>query len=130
LRACSLLTKGLVTQFSPYDKKMLDVLMRIPPSDDSVGRAGSECSYGGITMNVDAFTPAGIEKQLDKTWVSVPNVGDAAKFRDNGGRWAELYVRVGSHAVTIQMDIPTGRTAAAIQPNVIGLAKAVAPKLK
>ena len=32
--------------------------------------------------------------------------------------------------LTIQMDVPNGRTAASIQPNVIALAKAVLPQLK
>jgi hypothetical protein len=32
--------------------------------------------------------------------------------------------------LTIQMDVPTGRTAASIKPNVIALAKAILPRLK
>ena len=43
---------------------------------------------------------------------------------------AELYVRVGTHAVTIQMDTPPGRTPASIQSNVIALAKLIVPKLR
>jgi hypothetical protein len=60
----------------------------------------------------------------------LPNLGDRAHFRDNKGRWAELYMLAGSHVLTIQMDVPNGRTAASIQPNVIALAKAVLPQLK
>ena len=60
----------------------------------------------------------------------MPGVGDEAYFRDNRGEWGELYVRAGARVLTIQMDVPTGRTAAAIQPNTIALAKALLPKLK
>jgi len=130
LSACSILTKELVTQVTPYDKKALDLALRVPAREDAVGQGGSECSYGGITMNVDAFAPAAFERLRDQTWVPLPNLGDRAHFRDNKGRWAELYVLAGSHVLTIQMDVPNGRTAASIQPNVIALAKAVLPQLK
>ena len=130
ISACSLLTKELVTQVTPYDKKALDLALRVPAREDAVGQGGSECSYGGITMNVDAFAPAAFERLRDQTWVPLPNLGDRAYFRDNKGRWAEVYVLAGSHVLTIQMDVPSGRTAASIQPNVIALAKAVLPQLK
>jgi len=127
--ACALLSKALVTQFTPYDKKTLDVVLRAPPQEDAVGQGGSECSYGGVTMNVDAFTPAAFERLRDATWTPVSNVGDRAYFRDNKGRWAEVYVVVGTHVVTVQMDIPAGRTAQSVQPNAIALAKALLPRL-
>jgi hypothetical protein len=128
--ACSLLTKELVTQVTPYDKQAFAAVMLVPPMEDSVGPSGSACSYGGITMQIDPFAPAVFEKQRDKTWALVPNVGDGAYFRDNKGRWAELYARTGARVLTIQMDVPTGRTAASIQPNTIALANALLPKLK
>jgi hypothetical protein len=128
--ACALLTKELVVQFTPYEKKALDLVMLVPPSGDPVGRSGSECTYGGITLQVDPFPPATLEKQRDPRWQAVKDVAEVAYFRDNGGRWGELYVKVGSRVVTIQMDVPTGRTAMSIQPNLIGLAKALLSKLK
>jgi hypothetical protein len=100
-RACSLLTREVVTKVTPYEKQALDLVMRVPPNSDALGARGSECTYGG-----------------------------AAYFRDNGGRWAELYVRTGAHVITIQMSVPTGRTAASIQPNVVALAKVLLPQLK
>jgi hypothetical protein len=57
-------------------------------------------------------------------------LGDKAYFRDNKGRFAELFVQSGNHVMTIQMDVPDGKTSAAIQPNTIALAKALLPKLK
>ncbi len=130
IRACSLLTGDVVTQVTPYDKAAFDLVMRIPPQEDSVSSSGSACTYGGITMQVDPFAPAVFEKQRGKDWVPIAGVGDTAYFFDRRGRWAELYVRVGEHVLTIQMDIPMGRTAATVQPNVVALARAILPKLR
>jgi len=111
-----------------YERQALDLAMQVPPNGDALGAAGSECTY--VTLQVDPFAPGVIEKQVKKDWVPMSGVGDAAYFRDNGGRWAELYVRTGAHVMTIQMSVPTGRTAASIQPNVVALAKVLLPQLK
>jgi len=128
--ACSLLTRELVTQWTPYEKQSLDLVIQIPPEEDAVGPSGSACTYGGITMQIDPFAPAVFERQRQRDWVPVSGVGDTAYFFDRRGEWAELYVALGTRVLTIQMDVPDGRTAATIQPNVIGLAKAILPKLK
>jgi hypothetical protein len=131
-RACALLTRELVMQVTPYEKQSLDLVMRIPPDENSVGASGSACTYGGITMQIDPFPPAAFEKQKqrDKAWVPVSGVGDTAFFFDRRGEWAELFVTFGTRVLTIQMDIPTGQTATSIQPNVIALAKALLAKMK
>jgi hypothetical protein len=129
VRACSLLTKELIAQVTPYERQQLAPVTQIPPMEDALPR-GSACSYGGITLQIDPFPPATLEKQRTPAWSAVPGVGDEAYFRDNRGEWGELYVRAGARVLTIQMDVPTGRTAAAIQPNTIALAKALLPKLK
>jgi hypothetical protein len=128
--ACALLTKELVTQITPYDKQTLAGVLGVRPTEDPIGQSGSACSYGGITMQIDPFPFATIEKMRTPAWAAVPGVGDAAYFRDNRGEWGELYVRSDTHVLTIQMDVPTGKTAASIQSNTIALAKAILPKLK
>jgi len=128
-RACPLLTREVVTQVTPYDKAAFDLVMQVPPQEDSVG-SGSACTYGGITMQVDPFAPAVFEKQRTKEWVPIADVGDTAYFFDRRGQWAELYVRAGERVLTIQMAVPTGRTAASVQPNVVALARAILAKLK
>ena len=128
--ACALLTKELVTQITPYDKQTLAGVLGVRPIEDPIGQSGSACSYGGITMQIDPFPFATIEKMRTPAWAAVPGVGDAAYFRDNRGEWGELYVRSGTHVLTIQMDVPTGKTAASIQSNAVALAKAILPKLK
>jgi len=128
--ACSLLTKELVTQVSPYEKQALAAVMLVAPIEDALGATGSACSYGGITLQIDPFPAATLDKHRTNAWVAVQSVGDAAYFHDNRGNYAELYVRTGARVLTIQMDVPMGRTAASIQPNTIALANALLPKLK
>jgi hypothetical protein len=128
--ACSLLTSELVKQFTPYEKKALDLVMLVPPSGSPVGRSGSECTYGGITLQLDPFPPGTLENQRNQEWQPVKDVGTAAFFRDNRGRWGELYARHGGRVLTIQMSVPDGRTATSIQPNLSGLAKALLSELK
>jgi hypothetical protein len=132
IRACSLLDKELVEQVSPYDKQALDLVLKVPPNEDAAGQAGSQCDYGGITLAVDAFSPGAFDqmRERDRTWMPVGGLGDRAYFRDNKARWGELYVVVGSRVLSIQMAVPTGRTAASIQPNAVALAKAVLPRLR
>jgi hypothetical protein len=103
----------------------------IPAAEEPVGVSGSTCEYGGVLLQVDPFTsPARIEETLAAKWTRVPGLGDIAYFHDNIGEWAELYVRAGERVITIQMDVPTGRKAESIKPNVIALAEAILPKLK
>ena len=128
--ACPLLTKELITQVSPYDKQVLDLVLKVPPTEDELGASGSACSYGGVTLQVDPFTAQALDQQRTSSWVAVPDVGDAAFFVGNRGKYAELYTRAGARVLTVQMDVPTGRTTESVKPNVIALAKEVLPKLK
>jgi hypothetical protein len=130
VHACSFLTKELVAEYTPLSKQAFALVSGLAPSEDAIGQSGSECTYGGVTFNIDAINPEYFEKTRKAEWKAITGVGDTAYFRDNAGRFAELYVRTGSHSFTIQMDVPTGRTSVAIQPNVIALAKAILPKVK
>jgi hypothetical protein len=130
VHACSLLTKELVTQIAPHEKPALNLMLMVPPMEDAVGPSGSACSYGGITLQVDPFPVATLERTVQKDWTPVPNVADAAFFHDNRGRYAELMLRSGPRVLTIQMDVPQGKTAVSIQSNTVALAKALLPKLK
>lgn len=129
--ACSLLTKEVLLPVIPYEKQARDLVFQIPPEEEAFGKSGSICSYGGVTLQVDPFAnPQAVEATLAKEWGAVQGLGGVAYFRDNRGRWAELYVRAGRRVITIQMDVPTGRTAESIKSNTIALAKALLPKLK
>jgi len=126
--ACSVLTKELITAHSPASKETLNVIMKIPQQEEKAG-AGSSCQHGDVMLQIDPFPVASFERLFGK-WMPVPGVGDKAYFRDNQGGWAELGVVAGARMITIQMDVPKGKTAAGIQPNTVSLAKAVLAKLK
>ncbi len=134
--ACSLLTKEVVAANTPYDKKAFGRVSIIPPNEDAVGKAGSSCSYGGVHMQIDPFSLSVIENQRQadakrgQPWAVVTGVGEIAYFRDNRGRYGELFTRVGTRIVTIQMSVPDGRTTESIKPNAVALAQAIAAKLR
>jgi len=128
--ACSILTKELLTQHTPLSKRAFDLSFNPSAHEDAVGKSGSECTNGGVTLTIDGFTAEYFEKTRTKEWKAVSGIGDTAYFRDNGGRFAELYIRTGSHVFTIQMDVPMDRTSESIQPNAIAMAKEILPKLK
>jgi hypothetical protein len=138
IAACSLLTKELVLQVSPYEQQPpaerdmhRQLLTHLPPREEPAGASGSACNYGGIHMQIDPFaSPARVEKDLAKLAVPLSGLGDVAYFRDKHGRFAELYVRAGARVLTIQMDTPNDRTPESIKPNVIALAEALLPKLR
>ena len=128
--ACALLTTEVVSQTSPYSSQQLKLVLMVPPSEDPVGRSGSSCSYGGVTLQVDPFAWTTMEKTSEKGWTPLTGIGDAALFRDNQGEWAELAVRAGQRVLTIQMDVPDGQTAVQVRSNAIALAKALLPRLQ
>jgi hypothetical protein len=130
VRACSLLPKDLVIKVTTVNRQILDVMK---PNEEPLGASGSSCTYAGITVQVDPFPPARLEelhKQTGKDWVATPGVGAEAYFRDNGGRYAELYARTGAHVFTIQMSVPEGSTTAKVKPNLMTLANEIASKLR
>ena len=131
IRACTLLTKELITKVTP--NKNTKLMFLIPPSEDDLGTTGSACEYGGVHLQIDPFTPARLDalyKEHVKEWTLIPGVGDAAYFRDNRGLYAELYSRAGPRVFTIQMSVPDGQTAESIKPNVVALAREIIPKLQ
>lgn len=129
-RACELLTRELVTKTSPYEKRALDMALRMPPEEDALAAGGSACTSGGITLQIDPMRADRLAAIVKPDWQKVSGVGDLAYFRDNGGEYAELYVRAGAHIVTVQMDVPAGKGAAALQSNVVAVARDVLSRLK
>jgi hypothetical protein len=126
--ACSVLTRDLLIAHSPASKESLNITLKVPPQEEKAG-SGSGCQYGDVMLQIDAFAADTFDRTFGK-WTPVAGVGQKAYFRDNGGRWAELAAVAGGRVITIQMDVPTGRTAASIQPNTVSLAKAILAKLK
>jgi len=121
----------LIRKVTPYEGKALDVMLTGDPEADSLGAGGSDCSDGGISIQIDPRFTFDMFKQ-QKGWENAEHlpVGDEALFHDNIGEWAELVTRSGSHLLTIRMSIPRGKTAGSIKSNVIALANAILPALK
>jgi len=65
--------------------------------------------------------PGGVE--------TVSGIGDEAYFRNNPQGYAELYVKIGKHIVTLQANVPPDGSIASVKPGVISLAKALVAKL-
>jgi hypothetical protein len=59
---------------------------------------------------------------------TVGGVGDEAYFYNNGDQYAELYVRVGEHLLTVQANV--NDTVDGVKPGTLNLAKALVVKLR
>lgn len=135
IHACSLLPKAEVKKIAATNDQFFDM---IPPKEELLSGVGSACSYSGIHIQVDPFTPSRLEelrKEKGNLWTAVPDVGDAAYFYDNNKaktvRFAELYARVGEHVLTIQMSVrPPTASAETVRPAAVSLAKALLAKLR
>lgn len=126
--ACALLTRDLLEAHTPTTKERL-MLSTIPAEAHTIGATGSACSWGDVIFQLDPFPFSNFDKIFGK-WTPVSGVGDRAYFRDNRGEYAELAVAAGGRMITIQMDVPAGRTTASVQPNAVALAKAILARLK
>jgi hypothetical protein len=60
----------------------------------------------------------------------IAGAGEAAYFRNNRDKYAELMVWTATHYFTLQVNVPTGKTAETIRPDTIALANAVIAKLR
>ena len=126
LRACSILTKDLVAPFTA-NKQMLDL---IPPEEEPMGQFGSACEYGVVRLQIRSVAAGSPRTAPGKEWQPVSGAGEAVYFRANGKQYAELMFWSGTHALTLQVGVPTGSTPDAIRPNTISLANAVLAKLR
>ena len=127
--ACSILTRDLVMAHSPASTESLNLMMKIPPQEEKIGSNGSACQHGDVMLQINPFPVANFDAMFSR-FTPVSGVGEKAYFRDNRGNWAELAARAGGRMITLQMDVPSGKTAASIQANVVSLAKAVLAKLQ
>lgn len=127
--ACSLLTRELAMQFSSAANK---VVFDFPPEPETLA-AGTACEYGDIRLQIDPYSAEQV-KQLpasgEQGWAAVAGVGDGAYFRNNGDTYAELAGWVGTRTFTLQLGVPFQGSAEGIKPNVVGLANAIAAKLR
>ena len=129
IRACTLLTRDLATKYTTLEnKRTIDL---IPPAEEPIGAHGSMCEFAGIGFQINPFARAELmRKTPGKDWQPLAGLGDAAFFRNNANRWAEVIVWTGVHHFTIQMSVPTGATAESVKPSATGLATELIAKLR
>jgi hypothetical protein len=135
IRACALLPASEVKRLAALPDP-LNLFESMPPDEEPVGK-GSACNYPSLHVQVDPFDWATIESVRAKNsaqFKAVPGVGDSAFVRANkvgsSLEFAELYARVGPHILTIQMDVPDGRSTESVMPGLVALAKAYVAKLQ
>jgi hypothetical protein len=126
IRACSILTKDLVAPFAE-NKQILDI---IPPTEEQMASSGVACDNGPVRLQL--FPGSGRPKTPPKVegLRPVSGAGEAAYFRSNRDRYAELMVYTAKHYFTLQVSVPAGKTAEAIRPDVLALANAIIAKLR
>lgn len=124
IKACSILTRDLVEPFAE-NKRTLDL---IPPEEETMP-SGSACEWGVVRLQLYSAR-AGASREAPKDFQPLPGVGEAAFFRNNRNRYAELMVWSGANYFTLQVSVPTGSTADAIKPKTIDLANTIIKKLR
>lgn len=124
VRACAVLTRDLVAPFTE-NKKVLDL---IPPSEEALGTSGTACTYGAVRLQL--FPGRGGKPTVSaKGLQPITGAGEGGFFRNNRDHYAELMVWTSKHRVDLQVSVPSGRTADAIKPDVVALARAILAKL-
>ena len=127
IKACSLLTRAEVKKVLPWAPQ----LDQFPNEEEPIGTTGSSCGYPTVFIQVMPFSQRMIDsaKKRDKL-ESISGVGDEAYFHNNKDRYAELYVKTGKYIVTLQGDVPTGKTSESIKPAVVALGKLLVERVR
>ena len=122
--ACSVLPKEEVKKHLPWN----DVLDVLAIEEQPIGTSGSSCNYPTVFIQVLPFSQGLLDavRAQDQT-EAVSGVGDEAYFHNNRDRYAELYVKAGDRALTLQA---SGEgSVESLKPNVVNLAQALIEKL-
>jgi hypothetical protein len=126
--ACSLLPRAEVRKILPWP----DLLDQFKDEEEPIGATGSGCSFPSVYVQILSYGPTFLKSLRDQgeKLEPAPGVGDDAYLRDNKGRWAELYAKVGDRILTLQAGIPPGKKADDLKPALVALGKAYAAKLR
>ena len=125
ISACSLVPKEEVKKQLPW----IPALDRMAVEEEAVGASGSSCNYPSVFIQILPFSQRTIDLARKKGGIeTISGVGDEAYFHNNANRYAELYVRVGKHLLTLQANVD-GKIES-VKPGVLNLAKALVTKLR
>ena len=123
--ACSLMSKEEVKQHLPWPA-MLD---QFPAEEEAMGNYGSACEYPSVRVQVIPFAQGTIDELKKRPGIeAIRGVGDEAYLHNNRNRYAELYVKVGTRALTLQASIK--ESIDDVKPGVVEMAKALVAKLR
>jgi hypothetical protein len=128
ISACALVPRAEVRKILPWP----DMLDQFKDEEDPIGATGSGCNFPSVYVQILPYGPTFLKSLRDQglKLEPAPGVGDDAYLRDNKGRWAELYAKVGDRMLTLQANIPSGKNAGDMKPALIALGKAYAAKLR
>jgi hypothetical protein len=123
--ACSLLPKAEVKKHLPWN----DIVDSMEPEEEAIGNYGSSCNYPSVFIQILPAARNKSQPPQAEGLAPIGGVGEAAWFRNNRDRYAELWVHAANHTVTLQANVGTGETIESVKPKVVNLAKALIAKL-
>ena len=127
VKVCSLVARAEVKKLLPWAPHVDGM----PEEEEPVGTAGSSCTYPSVSIQVLPPSQAILEAvKKNYKLETVSGVGEEAYFRNNKNLYAELYVKTGKHLLTLQGNVPTGKTPESMKPALESLAKLYVEKLR
>ena len=106
VKVCSLLTQVEVRKLIG-GSNVMDNLFK--PEEEAVA-GGSSCNYPDVLIQVIPFRQSTIDTVRKRGGLeAVSGVGEEAYLYDNRGNYAEIYVKVGPHLLTLQRSIGRAR---------------------
>ena len=122
--ACSLMSKDEVKRHLPWQP----ILDQFPAEEEAMGNYGSACEYPSVRVQVMIYSQASVDNLKKQAGLeTVSGVGDEAYLHNNRNRYAELYVKVGPRALTLQASFEGSIDT--VKPGVMSMAKALVAKL-
>jgi hypothetical protein len=119
------MSKDEVKRHLPWPA-MLD---QFPVEEEAMGTYGSGCEYPSVRVQVMTFAQGTIDELKKKAGLEAINgIGDEAYLYNNRNRYAELYVKVGGRALTLQASIKESLDE--VRPGVLAMAKGLVAKLR
>lgn len=128
VEVCSLVPLAEVKKLAPWPPHM-DAFAKA--EEEAIGTRGSSCNYPTVHVQVMAFRQQTIDAARKSGRLEpVSGIGDEAYVRNNAGRYAELFARVGQHLLTVQLNIDDTQTFDKVRPALLELGKTLASRLK
>jgi hypothetical protein len=123
IKACSLLSKEEVKKLVPWNA----LVDSMEPEEAAIGASGSSCNYPSVFIQVLPRSKTPGPPSQNGGFEPISGIGEEAYFHNNRNRYAELYVRVRNHTLTLQASADGNIEAA--KTRIVNLAHALIAKL-